>query len=207
MGLLAAIGLSGCAGGPQSPASELPSLPAVGAIPPATLDQQAHVATAEPAGVSIEHPVGSATELYSRIAQGAMACWFATGGPLKRDYIFNATADAPSRGGKARITIHRRDPTQPNPRGMKMFVVDIQPTGETSAAIKAENLNMSAAFAASMTDDVARWSKGEQGCVGASTAAGWAPAPPEIADAATKSKPKKSKNKKLKAKEAEAAAR
>ena len=95
-----------------------------------------------------------------------MSCWFAVDGPLKKDFIFHATADAPSRGGKAEIVIHQRDPTQPNPRGAKAYLVDIEPTGESTATIKAENLKMTEAFAASMTDDVGRWSKGDQGCVG-----------------------------------------
>ena len=75
-------------------------------------------------------------------------------GPLKKDYIFHATADAPSRGGKAQIVIHQRDPTQPNPRGAKAYLVSIDPTGESSATIKTENLKMTDAFAAAMTDDV-----------------------------------------------------
>jgi hypothetical protein len=89
---------------------------------------------------------------------------------------------------------------------MKVYLVDIEPTGEASASVKAENLKMPDTFAASMTDDVTRWSKGEQGCVGASTAAGWAPAPPQTADAAPPPKSKKAKKKKLKANAAKATA-
>jgi hypothetical protein len=59
--------------------------------------------------------------------------------------------------------------------------VEIEPKGESAATIKTENVKMPEAFAAAMTDDVTRWSKGDQGCAGASTAVGWAPAPPEAA--------------------------
>jgi hypothetical protein len=131
-----------------------------------------------------------------------MACWFAVGGPLKKDYIFHATADAPSRGGKAEVVIHERDPTQPNPRGAKAYVVEIQPTGEASATITTENRKMSDAFATAMTGDISRWSKGEEGCISASTPVGWAPALPETAAAAPTAK--KIKTKKVKQKAAQA---
>jgi len=195
LALLAAAGLSACAGGgQQAPTLNLPSLPSpsVGAIPQSTISQ-GPTDTGQSTPVAVDRPVGSATELYSRVASGAMSCWFATNGPLKKDYIFHATADAPSRGGKAEIVIHQRDPTQPNPRGVKAFLVEIEPTSESTAQIKTENLKMTEAFAASMTDDVGRWSKGDQGCVGTSTAAGWAPSPPEAAAPAAKPKVKKGK--------------
>ncbi|MFN0219606.1 MAG: hypothetical protein ACKVP4_12430 [Hyphomicrobium sp.] len=124
-----------------------------------------------------EPPVGSATELYARIARGANSCWFAPAGPLKRGYIYNAEADAPSRGGKAEVTIHSRAQGQPNPRGAKAYFIRIIPEGE-NAKVETENVSMSEQAAAEMTADVKRWAKGEQGCVGNSTAAGWAPQSP-----------------------------
>jgi hypothetical protein len=198
--LLIVAALSGCAGnGPElqslsvQPTSE--TVTTVAASPDA----------AEAKGIPITGATGTATDIYARLARGAMGCWFAVGGPLKKDYIFHATADAPSRGGKAEVVIHQRDPTQPNPRGAKAYVIEIQPTGESSASITAENRKMPDAFAAAMTDDVSRWSKGEEGCIGASTAAGWAPAPPEpaAAPAAKKSKTQKAKLKAAQAKPAQ----
>jgi hypothetical protein len=188
--LLIAALVSACAGGGlQVQPLDVPSTPSVGALPEAS------------SKVAVDQPIGSATELYSRIARGAMSCWFATGGPLKKDYIYHATADAPSRGGKAEIVIYQRDPTQPNPRGPKTYLVDFAPTGESTATIKTENLKMTEAFAASMTDDVGRWAKGDQGCAGDSTTAGWAPAPPE-AEAPPKAKVAKGKKAKVKAAQA-----
>jgi hypothetical protein len=189
---LVAAALSACAGGGGGvePLSlPPPTAPAVGSIPQPTAEGSQAIAIAA--------PVGSATELYSRVARGAMKCWFAAGGPLKQEYIYHATADAPSRGGKAEIVIHQRDPTQPNPRGAKAYRVNIEPTGEETAAIKVENLKMSPPYAAAMTDDVGRWAKGDQGCDGASTAAAWAPAPPPVADNTVKpaTKVKKAKHK------------
>lgn len=127
-----------------------------------------------------EKPAGSATEVYTRIASGANTCWFGAAGPLKKDYIYHAEADAPSRGGKAEIVVHVRDPSQSNPRGPKAFRVDIAQKGD-AAEVKTENLKMAANVAAAMASDVDRWSKGDQGCQGASTVAGWgtvAPAAP-----------------------------
>jgi hypothetical protein len=197
--LLIMAALSGCAGnGPElqslsvQPASE--NITAVAASPD----------VAEAKGIPITGATGTATDIYSRLARGAMGCWFAVGGPLKKDYIFHATADPPSRGGKAEVVIHQRDPTQPNPRGAKAYVIEIQPTGESSASVTAENRKMSDAFAAAMTVDVSRWAKGEEGCTAASAVADWAPAPPETA-AAPAAKKSKAQNAKLKAAQAKPA--
>lgn len=122
-------------------------------------------------------PTGSATELYSRVARGAMTCWFGAKGALSKDYIYHAEADAPSRGGKAEIVVHKRDPSQPNPRGAKAFRINIDPTSETEATVKTENLKMDEAVGVAMSNDVGRWSRGEQGCFGATTAVGWQESP------------------------------
>jgi hypothetical protein len=136
-----------------------------------------------------------------------MSCWFGASGPLKKDYIYHAEADAPSRGGKSEITIHARDPGQPNPRGAKAYRINIEPAGE-AASLATENLKMPDAYALAMASDVGRWSKGDQGCAGASTAAaaGWIPQPPLPAVAAAAGKKvaaaKKSKPKTVAAKPA-----
>jgi hypothetical protein len=164
---LAASTLAACAGGSSLPQLSLPKASPV------------ETASEEATATAIDQPVGSATDLYARIASGAMSCWFDANGPLKKDYIFHATADAPSRGGKARIVIHRRDPTQPNPRGARAYLVNIDPSGESSATVTTHNLKIPAPLATAMTADVGRWSKGIQGCAGNSTASGWSPAAAE----------------------------
>jgi hypothetical protein len=171
MGIMTCVGLAltGCAGSggeTSSPSLTLPVLP--------SMEQIAAIG----AGTA-DRPAGSATEVYARVALGANTCWFGAKGPLKKDYIYHAEADAPSRGGKSEITIHARDPAQPNPRGAKAYKINIEPTGE-AATLATENLKMPEAFAAAMTADVGRWSKGDQGCAGTSTAAaaGWTPAAP-----------------------------
>ncbi|MGB4865220.1 MAG: hypothetical protein WBP38_04930 [Hyphomicrobium sp.] len=171
----AALIAAGCSGGSDS--VSLPKMPdlSVAAITPA----------------AYEKPVGSPTEIYARVARGANSCWFGGSGPLKKDYIYHAEADAPSRGGKAKIEIHVRDPSQPNPRGPKAFRINIDPEPDgTSAALKVENLRMPEPMANGMTADVHRWAKGDQGCAGSSTVAGWGAEPPPPEPVAAPAKPK-----------------
>jgi hypothetical protein len=181
--------LAACAGaGPDGPSLALPKMPDISSV--------AAIST------TAEKPVGSATEIYARVARGANTCWFVgpgplQGGPLKKDYIYHAEADAPSRGGKAEIVIHVRDPAQPNPRGAKAYRINIDPDGDAAATLKTENLKMPDATAAAMTADVNRWAKGDQGCAGSSTVAGWGMAAPPAAPAAAP--PKKAKSKVAKA--------
>lgn len=142
-------------------------------------------------------PEGSATELYTRIARGAMSCWF--GGPtppLKKDYIYHAEADAPSRGGKAEIVVHMRDPSQPNPRGAKAYKIKIDPKDETSATVVSENLKMPEPVATAMSADVARWSRGDPSCTGISNLTGWAEQETAATDAGAASKTFKAQSRK-----------
>lgn len=178
---LATIGVTGCGGGGDAPTLALPKMPDM------KMPDLSSVASIS-AG-STEKPVGSATEIYARVARGANTCWFVgpgpgQAGPLKKDYIYHAEADAPSRGGKAEIVVHARDPSQPNPRGAKAFRINIDPDGEAAATLKTENLKMPDPMAAAMIADVNRWAKGDQGCQGSSTVAGWGTAAPPAAPVA-----------------------
>ncbi|MGL4394940.1 MAG: hypothetical protein ACRCS9_00225 [Hyphomicrobium sp.] len=184
-GILAALALAGCSSAGEAPSLSLPEMPKM-----PSLDSVAAIAKSE------EPPQGSATELYARVARGALGCWFAANGPLKKDYIYHADADAPSRGGKAEIMIHMRDTTQPNPRGAKAYRINIDPKDETSATLAAENLKMPEPMGKAMTDDVGRWARGELGCASAANASAWAATPPPAAPAVDpKAKPAKAKKK------------
>ncbi|MBX9682402.1 MAG: hypothetical protein K2X41_01310 [Hyphomicrobium sp.] len=146
-------------------------------------------------------PVGSATEVYSRIARGAVQCWFGATGPFKKDFIYHADADAPSRGGKAEIVLHVREPAQPNPRGAKAYRIKIEPAGETSV-VETENLRLPEPTALALNGDVGRWSNGEQGCAGATTAVGWSPKDDTVVPAAVPAAAKtKAKSKSASAKQ------
>jgi hypothetical protein len=187
----AALMLAGCAdSGTDAPSIALPKLPDLSSV--AAIGSSAS-----------DKPVGSATEIYARVARGANTCWFVgsgpgQAGPLKKDYIYHAEADAPSRGGKAEIFIHARDVGQPNPRGAKAYRINIDPDGE-AASLKTENLKMPDTIAAAMTADVNRWAKGDQGCANSSTVAGWGTAAPAVAAAVPPGPSKPVSSKKAKA--------
>ena len=76
--------------------------------------------------------VGAPTEVYARVARGAMACWFGTSGPLKANYIYHAEAEPAAQGGKAEIVIHERDRTIDNPQRCAGFHVGITKDGEAT---------------------------------------------------------------------------
>lgn len=189
--LSSAVLAAGCAGGGGATnALKLPSMPS---FDPNAVD-------APPA---VDGPVGSATEVYARVARGALGCWFGPTGGMKKDFVYYADADAPSRGGNAVIVLHKRDPSQPNPRGAKAYRVKITSAPEGKAVVETENLKMQPEVASDLDADVNRWAHGEQGCRTATTAAGWtAGNPPAEADKAAAKSKKKSAKKKATAKKA-----
>ena len=131
-------------------------------------------------GTVSEAPVvGAPTEVYARVARGAMACWFGTSGPLKAGYVYHAEAQPAAQGGKAEIIIHERDRTIDTQKGPKAFRVAIAKEGEaTSLAV--ENMKLPEPLAKTMEADVRRWGAGSIGCAaGDKGEAGWEPRAPE----------------------------
>lgn len=187
-----AIGLGGCGGS----GSLTGTLPTAFEAPTLALPKFSPPEPKAPAGsITPIEPIGSGSEIYSRIARGAVQCWFGASGPFKKDYVYHAEADAPSRGGKAEITMHVRDPSQPNPRGPKAYRIKIEPVGET-ALVNAENLRLPEPTALALNADVGRWAKGEIGCTGANAAAAWSPskeAPASGSDASNRKAKSKAK--------------
>lgn len=122
--------------------------------------------------------VGTPTEVYTRVARGALTCWFGTNGPLKGTHIFNADAEPPHKGGRAEIIIHERDLQAPSPRGLKAYRIQIAPDGERTT-IAVENLKLAKPLGEVMEQDVRRWGTGEIGC--RETAPAWADAAPATA--------------------------
>lgn len=131
---------------------------------------------AEALSLHEDEVVGSPTQVYARVARGALACWFGTAGPLKANYIYHAAAAPASQGGKSEIVIHERDRTSENPRGLRAFRVAIAPKGET-ASVAIENLKLPDPLATSMDADVRRWAAGGIGCTKGGE--GWSPQMPE----------------------------
>jgi hypothetical protein len=132
-------------------------------------------------GTVSEGPVvGDPTEVYSRVARGAMACWFGTAGPLKADYVYHAEAEPAGLGGKAEILIHERDRSKDTQKGEKAFRVGIAKEGEATS-LTVENFKLPGPMAKSMEADVRRWGAGSIGCVAGDK--GWELRSPEAEEA------------------------
>jgi|LNFM01.1.fsa_nt_gb hypothetical protein len=171
-----AMALSGCAGNPLS-------LPAV----TAALDTR-------PPSLTV-HSKDPPAEAYSRIARGALRCWFGPEGSLKRTHIFNARVDPPSKGGSAEIVVQTREPGQTGTTNgsLRAFSVSFEPNANGSL-IETRNVRFPEDLAAGMSADVARWNSGKDGCAVIGTG-GWAagPPPPPAPESKKKQKPRKAK--------------
>jgi hypothetical protein len=115
-------------------------------------------------------------EIYSRIASGALKCWFGPAGSLKKTHVFHAEVAPPSAGGEAEIVIHERDKAATSPRSLRSYQISVTRSGDGSA-VRFENLRFPEAVAKDLGADVVRWAAGGSDCsvVGVG---GWAPAPP-----------------------------
>ena len=121
-------------------------------------------------------PVGSPTDVYTRVARGALTCWFGASGPLKGPYIYHADAEPPSKGGRAEIDIRNRDATAADPRSLKAFRVGISPSSD-GTHVDVENATIPEPLATRLGADAHRWAAGEEGCGEAPVVAGWSAAP------------------------------
>lgn len=142
------------------------------------------------ASVHAEPPV----EVYSRVARGALACWFGPNGSLKKTLVFHADVAPESKGGTAEIVLHQRDTAAESPRSLRAYRIVIERTGEGSRMIS-ENMRLPEAVARDMQADLGRWAGGQTGCAMVGTG-GWnaAPAPPGATpQPATQPKAKKAK--------------
>lgn len=160
IGTIAGVLLGGCSG--ASP-PVLPTLPEI----------------AEALSLQEDQVVGAPTEVYARVARGAMACWFGTAGPLKASYVYHAEAEPASKGGKSEIVIHERDRQSENPKGIRAFRVAIVPKGAT-ASVDIQVLKLPDRLANSMEKDVRRWAAGAIGCNEGDRQ--WSPQEPEPHD-------------------------
>lgn len=106
---------------------------------------------------------GSVTEVYTRVAQRAMRCWFGADGGLKQSHIFHADLAPPSRGEVAEIVIHELDRIESQSWGRRAFRVILGPAdGQTS--LEVENIAMPAELARRMQADVFDWAEARDAC-------------------------------------------
>lgn len=108
-------------------------------------------------------PVGTPTEIYTRVARGILKCWFGSYGPLKASYKFYADAEPPSKGGGSQISIHTKDETTTDPRSIRAWRVGIVP-GQDGTSLQIENIKLQTALAEDLEKDVRRWGAAEEGC-------------------------------------------
>ncbi len=106
---------------------------------------------------------GRSADIYGLIASGALTCWFAANGQLKKSHIFHADADPQAKGGAVEIAILERDLVGPKPWGPKAFKVALSQSGDQTT-IEVDNLKMPEATAARMRADVFHWAQGGKDC-------------------------------------------
>lgn len=181
--VLVSLGLAGCASAEIS--AEKDELEAAQTEFPSLTLPKIDLGTVPP------RAKGSPTEIYTRIARGAVTCWFGAHGALKDTHVYSAIAKPPSKGGQARILIHKKDPTLKDKRGARAFAIDIIPDGKT-AKLEMQNALMGEPQGSEMAKDVRRWAGGLEGCVAEPVMAGWGAndKPKSKATSKAKSKPK-----------------
>ena len=135
---------SGCATQSFKSTIELPKLPTAVAGEPGRVD-------------------GRSADVYGSIAGGALTCWFAANGQLKKSHIFYADADPQAKGGAVEIAVLERDMVGPKPWGAKAFKVALSQSGEQTT-IEVDNLKMPETVAAQMRTDVFHWAQGGKDC-------------------------------------------
>jgi hypothetical protein len=138
--------------------------------------------------------VGNPTEVYTRLARGALTCWFGAAGPLKDAYVYHAEAHPPSRGGGSEIIIFAKDIGAQDPRALRAYRVVISFV-EGATKLEIENIKIPEPLVSRLNGDVARWARDETGCGEGPTTAGWsAKEVPTKTKTKTRARRSKSKN-------------
>lgn len=158
-----AVALTGCAsdtGAPVLSANPVASLPKLDLTPILSTE-----------GTKL--PVGTPTEVYTRVGRGLLTCWFGATGRLKPHYIYHADAQPPSKGGASVIDVFARDKTTKDPRALRAWRVGIKPGENSTVALDIENFKLPQPVADQLESDVRRWAATEEGCASVPTMAGW----------------------------------
>ncbi len=113
---------------------------------------------AQPVTMSPDAPV----EVYSRVARGALKCWFGPEGSLKKTHVFHAKVDSPTSGTPAEIAVHTREDGSSH-GVLRAFVISIGPA-EGGSRVEAQNIRFAGPEADLMVADVGRWVTGKDDC-------------------------------------------
>ena len=164
-----------------------PAQTSAGTVPPAAAEESGTMATLKAMLPKGEQIVGTPTELYTRIARGALTCWFGASGPLKGAYMYHADAAPPSKGGRSEIIIRTKDKDAADPRSLRAYRITIAP-GKSGSVLETENVKIPEPLATSLGADVRRWAADDEGCSAAPATGDWnaGAKPPETEKAAAK---------------------
>ncbi|MEZ5853787.1 MAG: hypothetical protein R3D67_03200 [Hyphomicrobiaceae bacterium] len=172
--MITALAVSGC----SSESLQLPKM--------AQFTQPLGGATAISMQVS-EPPI----DVYSKIARGALRCWFGVEGALKATHTFHARAEPESKGGAAQILVQTRAPDDPNHGALTAYRITIAPA-PGGAQVDAENARFSKQQGEIMTGDVKNWLAGADNCT-VMGSGGWGAAAPAAEPVKNAEKPKAGK--------------
>ncbi|MEO1544048.1 MAG: hypothetical protein AAFR75_08530 [Pseudomonadota bacterium] len=122
-------------------------------------------------------PVGSATDVYARVARGVLTCWLGPNGELKNTHLFHAVSQPERMGGLSQIAIYQRQKAKSRKRGAKAATITIEPFGG-SANVSFENLRLDDKLADRFNANVHSWAAANEGCEPKGIKEGWEARPP-----------------------------
>ncbi len=105
---------------------------------------------------------GAPVAVYTQLAQQIRACWLTPGKSKLTNHGFHADV-SPNDSNNAKIIIYEKDPQ--GKRGVQAFRIDIS-GGSDSSTVHSENRRLDKTMDVAFKADLARWSKGDQGCKG-----------------------------------------
>ena len=104
---------------------------------------------------------GAPVAVYTQLAQQIRACWLAPATTKLTKHGFHAEVSPDS--SNAKIVIYEKDPQ--GKRGVQAFRIDIS-GGSSGSTVHSENRRLDKTMDVAFKADLARWSKGNQGCKG-----------------------------------------
>ena len=105
---------------------------------------------------------GAPVAVYTQLAQQIRACWLTPGKSKLTNHGFHAEV-SPNDSSNAKIIIYEKDPQ--GKRGVQAFRINIS-GGSSSSTVQSENRRLDKTLDVAFKADLARWSKGDQGCKG-----------------------------------------
>jgi hypothetical protein len=104
---------------------------------------------------------GAPVAVYTQLAQQIRACWLAPTTTKLTKHGFHAEVSPDS--SNAKIVIYEKDPQ--GKRGVQAFRINIS-GGSSGSSVQSENRRLDKTLDVAFKADLARWSKGNQGCKG-----------------------------------------